>query len=62
MPDTDFEACPVGTMAAMNAMLERYVALVNSGDAGNWNPEEEDEVIKCRAILKAHRESLEPSK
>jgi hypothetical protein len=31
--------------------LSEYVALVNSGDAGNWDAEEEDKVIKARAAI-----------
>lgn len=38
---------------AAQAHLDRYVALANSGDAGNWNPEEEEHVIKLRRALKA---------
>ena len=37
--------------AACRALLNRYLALVNSGDAGNWNPEEEPEVIAVRRAL-----------
>jgi len=37
---------------ALSALLEMYVQLANSGDCGNWNPEEEDEVIAARAALK----------
>ena len=33
------------------ALLHRYVELVNSGDAGNWNPETEDVVIESRRAL-----------
>ena len=32
-------------------MVEHYTALVNSGDAGNWNPEEELPVIRARHAL-----------
>ena len=38
---------------ASDAFLERYLTLVNSGDCGDWNPEEEDEVIRLRAARKA---------
>ncbi len=38
-------------MRALEGMLDRYTALVNCGDCGNWNPEEEDEVIAARAAL-----------
>ena len=36
---------------ALEGLLNRYVGLVNSGDAGFWNPEEEDEVKAARAAL-----------
>lgn len=36
---------------AVKGFLDLYVALVNSGDCGNWNPEEEDVVIAARAAL-----------
>lgn len=36
---------------ASEALLDHYVALVNSGDAGHWNPEEEKEVQTLRSIL-----------
>lgn len=36
---------------AAEAMLQRYVDLANSGDAGFWYPEEEPEVIALRDAL-----------
>ncbi len=36
---------------ALVAILDRYVGLANSGDAGFWNPEDEEEVIAARAAL-----------
>lgn len=36
---------------ALSKMLEHYVSLVNCGDCGNWNPEEEPEVIAARSAL-----------
>ncbi len=36
---------------ALEGILEKYVSLVNSGDAGFWNPEEVPEVIKARSVL-----------
>ena len=36
---------------ALEGMLDRYVSLVNCGDCGNWNPEEEPEVIAAREAL-----------
>ena len=44
----------VGIVAkALTGMLERYVSLVNSGDAGHWDCETEPEVIAARAALSA---------
>jgi len=37
--------------AALRGLTEHYVAMVNSGDCGFWNPEEEPEVIAARAAL-----------
>lgn len=36
---------------ALEAFVARYAAMVNSGDCGNWNPEEEDFVIAARSAL-----------
>ena len=36
---------------ALDALLERYVDLVNCGDCGNWDPEGEGEVQQARAAL-----------
>lgn len=36
---------------ALQALLNRYVELVNWGDCGSWDPEKEDEVIAARAAL-----------
>lgn len=36
---------------ALETFVEEYCALVNSGDAGNWDPEEEPKVIAARAAL-----------
>lgn len=36
---------------ALEGMLNRYVGLVESGDAGNWDAESEEEVIAARAAL-----------
>lgn len=38
--------------AALNGLLEHYTGLVNSGDCGHWNPEEETEVMAAREALK----------
>jgi hypothetical protein len=40
---------------ALEKTLETYVALANSGDAGFWEPEQEDHVIKARAALRKAR-------
>jgi hypothetical protein len=37
---------------ALRTFLEMYIRLVNSGDAGNWNPENDEEVIRARKALK----------
>jgi hypothetical protein len=37
--------------AALRGLTEHYVAMVNSGDCGFWNPEEDPEVIAARAEL-----------
>lgn len=37
--------------AALTKLLDRYVELVNCGDCGNWDPEEEPEVIAARAAI-----------
>lgn len=36
---------------ALRGLVERYCALVDSGDAGVWDPEGEDEVAAARAAL-----------
>jgi hypothetical protein len=36
---------------AARKLLDHYVALVNSGDAGNWDPETEPVVAALRAAL-----------
>lgn len=38
-------------LEALNTMTNRYCSLVNSGDAGNWNPEEDPEVQQARAVI-----------
>lgn len=38
---------------ALEGLLERYTELVNCGDCGFWNPEEEDAVKFARAALAA---------
>ncbi len=36
---------------ALQGILDRYVSLVNCGDCGNWDPEEEAMVKAARAVL-----------
>jgi len=36
---------------ALDFFTKSYVQFINSGDAGNWNPEKEECVIKARAAL-----------
>lgn len=36
---------------ALEQMIEHYTSLVNCGDCGNWDPEEEDAVKTARAAL-----------
>jgi hypothetical protein len=36
---------------ALRGLLRRYVGLVESGDAGKWDAEEEEEVIEARKAL-----------
>jgi hypothetical protein len=43
------------TIKALDNLLNRYVGLVNSGDAGNWDPEQEQEVRDARAVLKTYK-------
>lgn len=40
---------------ALDNLLTRYLALVNSGDCGFWDAETEPEVIATRAALKLAR-------
>lgn len=47
-------------LAACEGLLNKYVSLVNSGDAGFWNPEEEAEVIAARSAIASAR-TLPPS-
>ncbi len=38
-------------LEALEAMADYYAHLVNTGDAGQWNPEEDDVIIKSRAAI-----------
>ena len=42
-------------LSALEGILDRYTGLVNSGDAGNWDPEDEDVVKQARAAIKKSR-------
>jgi len=42
---------PVAWRSALQGLLDRYVGLVVSGDAGNWDAEKEPEVIAARVAL-----------
>jgi hypothetical protein len=42
---------PPEVTGALRDLLDHYTRLVNSGDAGNWNPEQEPVVIAARAAL-----------
>lgn len=43
-------------LEALQEITEMYCAMINSGDCGNWNPEEDKEVTKARAAIKAATE------
>jgi hypothetical protein len=38
-------------ISALHEILNHYTALINSGDAGNWEPEREPQVIAARAAI-----------
>ena len=43
-------------LEALEDMTEHYCSLINSGDAGNWNPECEPPVMVSRLTLKQAQE------
>ena len=43
--------CIVALEQALAAITAHYVSLANSGDAGFWDPEKEEEVIAARHAL-----------
>jgi hypothetical protein len=47
----NLRALNVELLAALTAMLDRYASLADSGDAGNWDCEEVDDVIAARAAI-----------
>lgn len=57
-PDARLIAAAPDLLQALEAMTALYVDLANSGDAGFWDPEKNEEVIKSRAaMLKAERKA-----
>ncbi len=36
---------------SLKTFVEMYVRMVNSGDCGFWNPEDDDEVLIARRVL-----------
>lgn len=48
---TDLAAENARLKAALDGLLSRYVTLVESGDAGNWDAEKEPQVIAARAAI-----------
>jgi len=54
---TELEATNVELVKALEGFLEMYCQGVNCGDWGNWDPEEEDEVIAARKALASARGS-----
>ena len=49
--DASLVAAAPALAEALEKLMERYLALANSGDCGFWNPEEETEIILSRAAL-----------
>jgi hypothetical protein len=41
---------------ALDDMTQHYISLIQSGDAGNWDPMQEAEVIQAMNALKAIKE------
>ena len=55
---TEDEYAAVNMRIALEKLLNMYFDMVNSGDCGNWNPEEDDEVIEARAALKGDSDDI----
>ena len=47
-----------GLRVALEKMTSLYTRMVNSGDAGFWNPEKEAEVILARSVLAKTKEAV----
>lgn len=57
MADRRLRAAAPELLEALEAITAHYVAGVNSGDCGFWNPEEEPQVIAARAAIAKARVS-----
>lgn len=53
LPNAKVMAAAPLLLSALVEVLEHYCSLANSGDAGFWNPEDEPEVKRARAVLAA---------
>lgn len=47
-------------LEACKALLRLYVQVVGSGDCGNWDPEEEKEVIAARSAIAQAEPEAQP--
>ena len=54
-PDAYLLASAPLLQSALQGMVDMYVELVNSGDCGNWNPEDVAEVLAARNALAQSR-------